>query len=78
MELFDYCMPKDDINAVILILFDPLISLILSGSNKISQTGAAVCLSDLIEHLGKEKELNKPILECVDVKVLYMLSVNLT
>jgi hypothetical protein len=75
MELYDYCMPKDDANAVVLLLFDPLISLILSGSNKVSQTGAAVCLSDLIEHLGKDRDTSRAVLECVDVKVLHMLTV---
>jgi hypothetical protein len=58
-ELFDNCMPKDDTNGIILIFFDPLISIITSGSHKMSQTGAGVCLAEFITHLGRERGSKK-------------------
>lgn len=58
-ELYDNCMPKDDINGIILIFLDPLISIITSGSHKMSQTGAGVCLADFIIHLGRDDTKKK-------------------
>jgi hypothetical protein len=74
-ELYLYCMPKDDINAVVLIMIDPLISLIQTGSNKMSQVGAAVCLSEFIQHLDEDDETNRKILDAITGKVINMSSV---
>jgi hypothetical protein len=71
-ELYVNCMPKDDINGIVLIIVDPLISLIQTGSNKMSQVGAAVCLTDFISHLDEDNENNKKILDAIYVKVLIL------
>jgi hypothetical protein len=68
-------MPKDDINGTILILIDPLVTLILTGSNKVSQIGAAVCLSDFVSHMDYENINHKRLLEGVDVKIINMIAV---
>lgn len=84
-ELYDNCMPKDDLSAIVLIFFDPLITMITSGTNKLAQTGAAVCLSDLISHLGRntnfggtgndEEPTNSlKILMTLDTKIINMLT----
>ena len=52
-------MPKEDLNAIILIFIDPLLPLVSSGANKMCQLGGAIVLCDLIVLLGKE---NKEIL----------------
>jgi hypothetical protein len=47
-------MPKDDINAIVIIFIDPLLPLISSAANKMCQLGGAICLSDLIKTFGNE------------------------
>ena len=68
-------MPKDDINGSILIFIDPLISLILTGSNKVSQIGSAVCLSEFILCMDYENINHKKLLEGVDLKIINMITV---
>jgi hypothetical protein len=74
-ELYIHCMPKDDINGIVLLLIDPLISLIQTGSNKMSQIGAAVCLSEFILHLDEDDENNTKILDAIGVKIINLASV---
>jgi len=71
-ELFENCMPKEDDAAVILIFFDPLISIILSGTNTFAQIGASVCLSDMVAYLGRKNEVeeNKKILNALSEKII--------
>ena len=44
-------MPKEDINAIIIIFIDPILPLISSAANKMCQLGGAICLADLIKNL---------------------------
>ena len=62
-DIYDYCMPKDNIKTVYMIFIEPFINIINNGNVKVSQVGCAVCLSDFIYHLGKENgEFNNKIL----------------
>jgi len=72
-EMFDYCMPKDDYNAIVLIFFDPLISIILSGTNKVAQQTALICIGDLVKNLNTKK-LTKP-LELISSKIIGLITV---
>jgi hypothetical protein len=47
-------MPKEDINAIIIIFIDPILPLISSAANKMCQLGGGICLADLINKFGKE------------------------
>lgn len=67
-ELYDNCMPKDDINGIILIFLDPLLSIITSGSHKMSQTGAGVCLAEFIIHLGRDLGTKKQSIQNIELK----------
>jgi len=62
-EVYTHCMPKDDIDGIILIFIDPLISIVTSGLNKNSQIGAAICLSDFIQFLGSSYNLQQENLD---------------
>lgn len=66
-------MPKDDQNAIILIFIDPLLPLVSSAANKMSQLGGAIVLSDLIANFGKE---NKDILIKCHTKLINSLCVS--
>lgn len=72
IDIYDLCMPKDNIKSVNILFIEPLISLMSSGSGKSSKEGAAVCLADLIYHLGKDQsnEFNTKILSTLDDKVI--------
>ena len=52
-ELLIQSMPKDDMRSIIVIFFEPLLGLIATGSSRHIQDGAAICLCDLIECIGK-------------------------
>lgn len=54
-ELLIRSMPKDNKDLIINTFFDPFINLISSGSAKQIQDGAAVCISELIDCLGKKE-----------------------
>ena len=70
-EIFDNCMPKNNVKSVFLIFLEPFINMIDTGTNKISQDGSAICLSDFIFHLGKENnEFNNKILSTLDDKII--------
>jgi hypothetical protein len=67
-------MPKEDLNAIILIFIDPLLPLVSSAANKMTQLGGAIVLSDLIVIFSKE---NKDILIKSLSKLINSLCVNL-
>ena len=70
-DIYDYCMPKDNIKTVYMIFIEPFINIINNGNVKVSQEGCAVCLSDFIYHLGKENgEFNNKILSTLDEKII--------
>jgi hypothetical protein len=73
-ELYRFSMPRDDINAIIIIFIDPLLPLVSSGANKMSQLGGAIALSDLIVYFGKE---NKDIIIKCHSKLINSLCVNI-
>lgn len=52
-ELLIQSMPKDDLRSVIVIFFEPLLGLIATGNSQHIQNGAAICLCDLIECIGR-------------------------
>ena len=70
-DIYDYCMPKDNVKTVYMIFIEPFINIIDNGNMKVSQEGSAVCLSDFIYHLGKENgEFNNKILSTLDEKII--------
>lgn len=73
IELFDNCMPKDDIKAISVFLIDPLISIINTGTNKNEQLASTICFSDLISYL-KENNL-KFAIESLCPKLLSLIIV---
>ena len=72
MEIYENCMPKDNMRGINLLFIEPLFNLILSGNGKYVQEGAAVCLADFIYHLGKdnESEINIKLLATLDAKIM--------
>ena len=78
LDIYDFCMPKDNIKSINILFIEPLVSLISSGKSKFSQDGAAICLADFIYHLGKDSniEINKKILSTLDTKILSLVTKN--
>ena len=72
MEIYENCMPKDNMKGINLLFIEPLFNLIISGNGKYVQEGAAVCLADFIYHLGKDNntEINMKILATLDTKIM--------
>ena len=68
-------MPKEDINAIILIFIDPILPLISSAANKMCQLGGAICLADLIKNFGSENENIEILIKCQS-KLINSLCVN--
>ena len=58
IDIYKNCMPKDNINNVFVIFFEPLFNILSTGIDKIIQNGAGICLSDLIYFLSKEENNN--------------------
>ena len=72
-ELYDNCMPKDNINKIYLIFIQPFIDIVSTGNDNISQEGSAIYLSDFIYHLGSEKnDFNNKILDTLDDKIIHL------
>ena len=77
LDIYECCMPKDNIKSINILFIEPLVSLIASGKSKFSQDGAAVCLSDFIYHLGKDNpEINKKLLATLDNKIISLVNKN--
>ena len=77
IKILIYCMPKNDLSLIILVFFEPLITIINSGANLIFQQGAALVLCKLIEYIGsgmiqnmKENGDNISILEIIANKCI--------
>ena len=72
-DIYDNCMPKDNIKSIYMIFFEPLFEILSSGTGKSIQEGAAICLMDFIYHLGenqKKNNVNKKILDTIDDKII--------
>ena len=72
-DIYDNCMPKDNIKTIYMIFFEPLFEILSSGTDKSIQEGAAICLMDFIYHLGenqKKNNINKKILDVIDDKII--------
>lgn len=67
-------MPKEDINAIVIIFIDPLLPLISSAANKMCQLGGAICIADLIKTFGNE---NIDIILICQSKLINSLCVNI-
>ena len=77
LDIYECCMPKDNIKSISILFIEPLVSLIASGKSKFSQDGAAVCLADFIYHLGKDNaEINTKLLATLDNKILSLVNKN--
>ncbi len=74
IELFDNCMPKDDVKAIIVFFIDPLISIINTGTSKNEQLAATICLSDMVSHLKENNFLN--VLENLCPKLISFMNVS--
>jgi hypothetical protein len=62
LELLDNCMMKDNDSLLLEYFFDPLIEILLSGSNKFAQVASTICINDLIIYFninGFKSVLNK-------------------
>jgi len=62
LELLDNCMMKDNDSLMLEYFFDPLIEILLSGSNKFAQVASTICINDLIIYFninGFKSVLNK-------------------
>ena len=72
-DIFENCMPKDNLKIIKMIFIESLLNLISIGTNKIIQNGAAICLSDFIFHIGKnlnENEIYNKILISINEKII--------
>ena len=72
-DIYDNCMPKDNVKSIYMIFFEPLFEILSSGNEKSTQEGAAICLMDFIYHLGenrKKNNINKKILDTLDEKII--------
>ena len=72
-DIYDNCMPKDNIKSIYMIFLEPLFDILSSGNEKSTQEGAAICLMDFIYHLGenrKKNNINKKILDTIDEKII--------
>ena len=72
-DIYDNCMPKDNVKSIYMIFFEPLFEILSSGTEKSTQEGAAICLMDFIYHLGenmKKNNINKKILDTIDDKII--------
>ena len=72
-DIYDNCMPKDNIKNIYMIFFEPLFEILSNGTGKSIQEGAAICLMDFIYHLGenqKKNNINKKILDTIDDKII--------
>ena len=72
-DIYDNCMPKDNVKSIYMIFFEPLFEILSNGTEKSTQEGAAICLMDLIYHLGenrKKNNINKKILDTIDEKII--------
>ena len=77
LDIYDCCMPKDNIKSINILFIEPLVSLIASGKSKFSQDGAAICLADFIYHLGKgNTEINSKLLSTLDDKIISLVNKN--
>ena len=77
LDIYDCCMPKDNIKSINILFIEPLVSLIASGKSKFSQDGAAICLADFIYHLGKgNSEINSKLLSTLDEKIISLVNKN--
>ena len=72
-DIFENCMPKDNLKIIKMIFIESLLNLISIGTNKIIQNGAAICLSDFIFHIGKninENEIYNKLLVSINEKII--------
>ena len=72
-DIYDNCMPKDNVKSIYMIFFEPLFEILSNGTEKSTQEGAAICLMDFIYHLGenrKKNNINKKILDTIDEKII--------
>ena len=72
-DIYDNCMPKDNVKSIYMIFFEPLFEILSNGIEKSTQEGAAICLMDFIYHLGenrKKNNINKKILDTIDEKII--------
>ena len=72
-DIYDNCMPKDNVKSIYMIFFEPLFEILSNGTEKSTQEGAAICLMDFIYHLGenrKKNNINKKILDTIDDKII--------
>ena len=72
-DIYDNCMPKDNIKSIYMIFFEPLFEILSCGTGKSIQEGAAISLMDFIYHLGenrKKNNINKKILDTIDDKII--------
>ena len=72
-DIYDNCMPKDNVKSIYMIFFEPLFEILSNGTEKSTQEGAAICLMDFIYHLGenrKKNNINKKILDTLDEKII--------
>ena len=77
LDIYECCMPKDNIKSINILFIEPLVSLIASGKSKFSQDGAAICLADFIYHLGKDDvEINSKLLATLDNKIISLVNKN--
>ena len=72
-DIYDNCMPKDNVKSIYMIFFEPIFEILSNGTEKSIQEGAAICLMDFIYHLGenrKKNNINKKILATIDDKII--------
>ena len=63
-DIYDNCMPKDNIKSIYMIFLEPLFQILSNGTEKSIQEGAAICLMDFIYHLGENQKKNNPNFYC--------------
>lgn len=76
LEILDNCMMKDNDSLLLEYFFDPLIEILLTGSNKYAQIASTICINDLIIYFninGYKSVLDKISIVLISILlVLYL------
>ncbi len=76
IQIYEKCMPKDSVQTITLIFYEPLSCIIIGGANKMAQMAASHCiLQFILAHFDSKKTVN-PLLEYIFPKFLNIFIVN--
>ena len=65
LQIFDYCMPKNDINNINKIFIEPFINDINNAFHIYVKNGCCIYINDLVYHIKKGRDYEKQILKTI-------------